>query len=326
MLRERRPRWRKRRPLRPLRARPLIHFVPNAFTVASICFGLTSIRYGLDGRFELAVILIILAGLFDGLDGRSARLLKITSKIGAELDSLADFLSFGVAPAFLVYLWSLNAVKGFGWALALLFVICMALRLARFNSELEDPNRPPWTTRFFTGMPAPAAAGVALMPMMLSFALGAPWPSFWALNAVFMVFVALMMVSRVPTFSIKMVMTRIKPEYVLPTLVTVTIVVAATVTAPWWTLLTVGVLYLASLPAGIMVARRLRQQHERETAPYRNQAGDADQAPPASTPVGPVAPVAAETPRTEPATGTARVYSLGGSRPATPPAASSDDA
>jgi CDP-diacylglycerol--serine O-phosphatidyltransferase len=304
MLQGRRPRWR-RRPRRPLRARPLIHFVPNAFTVASICFGLTAIRYGLDGRFELAVVLIILAGVFDGLDGRSARLLKITSKIGAELDSLADFLSFGVAPAFLIYLWSLNAVKGFGWAIALLFVICMALRLARFNSELEDPNRPPWTTRFFTGMPAPAAAGVALMPMMLGFALGAAWPGVWPLNAVVMVFVALMMVSRVPTFSIKMVMTRIQPEYVLPTLVTVTIVVAAIVTAPWWTLIAVGLLYVLSLPLGVIVARRLRRQHERETAPYRDQAATAAPAPSAA------------------AGGSARLYSLGGGR-AGPPADPAD--
>ena len=154
---KRRERWKRRR---QLQARPLIHLVPNAFTVASICFGLSAIRYGLDGRYETAVVMIILAGIFDGLDGRSARLLKITSKLGAELDSLADFLSFGVAPAFLIYLWSLNEVKGLGWAIALFYVICAALRLARFNSELEDPDRPPWMTRFFTGMPAPAAAGV----------------------------------------------------------------------------------------------------------------------------------------------------------------------
>ena len=179
MDRRRQKPWRKRR----LQARPLIHLVPNAFTVASICFGLSAIRYGLDGRYETAVVMIILAGIFDGLDGRSARLLKITSKIGAELDSLADFLSFGVAPAMLVYLWSLNEVNGLGWAIALFYVICAALRLARFNSELEDPDRPPWTTRFFTGMPAPAAAGYAIVPMLLSFALEQSWPQAWWINA-----------------------------------------------------------------------------------------------------------------------------------------------
>jgi len=249
----RRRHWRKRR----LQARPLIHLVPNAFTVASICFGLTAIRYGLDGRYQAAVVMIILAGIFDGLDGRSARLLKITSKLGAELDSLADFLSFGVAPAFLVYLWSLNEVKGLGWAIALFYVICAALRLARFNSELEDPDRPPWMTRFFTGMPAPAAAGFAIVPMLLSFALQQDWPSAWWLNAVVLVVVALMMVSSVKTFSIKMITTRIRPDLLLPTLVMIGAIITALVNVPWWTMLSVALIYLISIPFGIISARSL---------------------------------------------------------------------
>jgi CDP-diacylglycerol--serine O-phosphatidyltransferase len=247
---------------RRLRARPLIHLVPNMFTVLSLCAGLTSIRYALDQRFELAVALIVVAGIFDGLDGRSARLLKITSKIGAQLDSLADFLSFGVAPALLVYLWSLNQVKGAGWALVLLFATCCALRLARFNTELEEPDRPAWTSRFFTGMPAPAAAGCVIIPMLMSFALQAEWPRIWALNALVTVFVALMMVSRVPTFSIKMAMLRVKPEWVLPTLIFVGLFVAALSSAPWLTLLAVGLVYLASLPVGVITASRLRRRHE----------------------------------------------------------------
>ncbi|MGI9494001.1 MAG: CDP-diacylglycerol--serine O-phosphatidyltransferase [Geminicoccaceae bacterium] len=257
---ERRERWRKRR--RRLQARPLIHLVPNAFTVASICFGLSAIRFGLDGRYQIAVVMIILAGIFDGLDGRSARLLKITSKLGAELDSLADFLSFGVAPAFLIYLWTLNEAKSFGWAIALFYVICAALRLARFNSELEDPDRPHWMTRFFTGMPAPAAAGVVLVPMMLTFALDQTWPQTWWLNALVLVSVALMMVSSVPTFSIKMVTTRVNPRYILPTLVAIGAIITALVNVPWWTLLVVACLYLASLPVGILVAKNLAAQAE----------------------------------------------------------------
>jgi len=249
-----RERWKRRR---RLQARPLIHLVPNAFTVASICFGLSAIRYGLDGQYQTAVVMIILAGIFDGLDGRSARLLKITSKLGAELDSLADFLSFGVAPAFLIYLWSLNEIKGLGWAIALFYVICAALRLARFNSELEDPDRPPWMTRFFTGMPAPAAAGVVLVPMMLSFALGQAWPTAWELNALVVVATALMMVGTVKTFSIKMITTRVRPEYMLPTLVGIGAIITALVNVPWWTLLTVAFLYLVSLPIGIITASRL---------------------------------------------------------------------
>jgi CDP-diacylglycerol---serine O-phosphatidyltransferase len=246
---------------RRLRARPLIHLVPNMFTVLCLCAGLTSIRYGLDGRFELAVALIVLAAIFDGLDGRSARLLKITSRLGAQLDSLADFLSFGVAPALLAYLWTLHQVPGAGWALVLLFATCCALRLARFNIELEDPDRPAWMSRFFTGMPAPAAAGSAMIPMIAAFALGAEWPRIWVLNAAMLVFVAVMMVSRVPTFSIKMAILRVKPEWVLPTLIFVGLFVAALSSAPWLTLLVVGLAYLASLPISVIAARRLRQRH-----------------------------------------------------------------
>jgi CDP-diacylglycerol--serine O-phosphatidyltransferase len=247
---------------RRLRAQPLVHLVPNIFTVLALCAGLTSIRYALDQRYELAVALIILAGIFDGLDGRSARLLKITSKLGAELDSLADFLSFGVAPAVLVYLWSLNQVKAIGWALVLLFATCCALRLARFNTELEDPHRPAWMSRFFTGMPAPAAAGCAIIPLLIAFAFQTSWPRAWALNAAVLVVVSLLMVSRVPTFSLKTVVVRVQPQWVLPTLIFVGLFVAALSAAPWHTLLAVGTVYLASLPVGWWSAYQLRRRHE----------------------------------------------------------------
>jgi CDP-diacylglycerol--serine O-phosphatidyltransferase len=257
---------RRRRRDRRLRAQPLIHLLPNMFTVLSLCAGLTSIRYALDGRFELAVALIVVAGVLDGLDGRSARLLKISSRLGAELDSLADFLSFGVAPAILVYLWSLSQVKAFGWALALLFATCCALRLARFNTELEDTDRPPWMSRFFTGMPAPAAAGCAIIPLLLAFAFEATWPRNWWLNAGVMIVVACLMVSRVPTFSIKTMVVRVKPDWILPTLVGVGLFVAALSSAPWHTLLAIGVVYLASLPIGWWSAWRLRRRDRAERA------------------------------------------------------------
>jgi len=249
---------------RRLRAQPLIHLVPNIFTVMSLCAGLTAIRYGLDQRFELALMLIVVAGVFDGLDGRSARLLKITSKLGAQLDSLADFLSFGVAPALLVYLWSLNQVKGVGWALALLFATCCALRLARFNTELEEPSQPSWRSRFFTGLPAPSAAGCLIIPMLATFALGQTWPQSWYLNALVTVVVALLMVSRVPTFSIKMIVVRVKPEWILPTLIGVGLLVAGLTTAPWMTLLAIGILYLISLPISVVVGYRLQRRHARQ--------------------------------------------------------------
>jgi CDP-diacylglycerol--serine O-phosphatidyltransferase len=249
-----------------LRAQPLIHLVPNMFTVLALCAGLTSIRYALDGRFELAVALIVVAGVLDGLDGRSARLLKISSKLGAQLDSLADFLSFGVAPAMLVYLWSLKAVPAFGWALALLFATCCAMRLARFNTELEDTDRPVWMSRFFTGMPAPAAAGCAIIPMLTAFAFDVQWPRAWPLNAVVLIAIAYLMVSRIPTFSIKTVLVRVRPEWVLPTLIGVGLLVAALSSAPWHTLLAVGVIYLATLPVGWWSAYQLRRRDEAERA------------------------------------------------------------
>ena len=249
-----------------LRAQPLIHLVPNMFTVLALCAGLTSIRYALDGRFELAVALVVVAGVLDGLDGRSARLLKISSKLGAQLDSLADFLSFGVAPAMLVYLWSLKAVPAFGWALALLFATCCAMRLARFNTELEETDRPVWMSRFFTGMPAPAAAGCAMIPLLIAFAFDAQWPRAWPLNAVMLIAIAYLMVSRIPTFSIKTVLVRVRPEWVLPTLIGVGLLVAALSSAPWHTLLAVGVMYLASLPVGWWSAYQLRRRDEAERA------------------------------------------------------------
>ena len=281
------PKRRRRR----LRAQPLIHLVPNIFTVMSLCAGLTSIRYALDQRFELAVALIVVAGVFDGLDGRSARLLKITSKLGAQLDSLADFLSFGVAPALLVYLWTLNSVKGVGWALALLFATCCALRLARFNTELEEPNEPSWRSRFFTGLPAPSAAGLAIMPLLASFAFDQSWFQNWPLNAVLTVVVALLMVSKLPTFSIKMIVVRVKPEWVLPTLAGVGLFVAALSSAPWLTLFAIGVAYLISLPISIVAGLRLQRRHERNKA---MQSGPEPKAAPEPPPADPDRVVALE--------------------------------
>lgn len=245
---------------RRLRARPLLHLIPNLFTVLGLCAGLTGMRYALDGRWELAVTLIGAAIIFDGLDGRSARLLRISSPLGAQLDSLADFLSFGVAPAIAVYLWTLNGVRGVGWALAMLFATCCALRLARFNVELEDANRPRWSFHFFTGVPAPAAAGLALLPMIAWFATGSDWARSWLLNAAMVTAVALLMVSRVPTFSIKRL--RVAPDYVVLVLVLAALIVVFLVTEPWITLTVIGIVYLASIPAAVIAARRMRLAEE----------------------------------------------------------------
>src|SRR5262249_52979257 len=152
-----------------LRDQSLNRLIPNMLTVIALCAGLTGIRYALLDKWEAAVIAILVAGILDGLDGRIARLLNGASKFGAELDSLSDFVSFGVAPALPPYYWTLKDRRGIGWALALVFSVCGALRLARFNPRIDNPDLPAWTGKFFTGVPAPAGAGLALTPMVVSF-------------------------------------------------------------------------------------------------------------------------------------------------------------
>lgn len=240
--------------------RPLLHLVPNMFTVMGLCAGLTAIRYALDGRYGLAVMLVIAAAIFDGLDGRAARLLRITSRLGAELDSLADFLSFGVAPAVIVYLWTLNSVRGIGWALALLFATCCALRLARFNSELDEPNKPQWKQYFFTGIPAPAAGLLILTPIMASFVVGEEFFNIWLLNAALVLFVAVMMVSTVPTYSAKKI--KVAPQWVVPIMIAAGLLIGFLITEPWLTLSILGLIYLAHIPISVFVARRLRLAEE----------------------------------------------------------------
>jgi len=249
---------RGRRRQRQRMRRPLLHMVPNLFTILSLCAGLTGLRYGLDGRYDLAVALIVAAAVLDGLDGRAARLLKIQSKLGAELDSLADFFNFGVAPAVLVYLWALQPVRGVGWAIALLFAVCCALRLARFNTEAEDPQRPRWTQHFFTGVPAPAAAGLALTPMIAWFAFGQELWQSWAMNAATLTLVAILMVSRVPTLSLKRL--RLRPDQIVPTLAVAGLAMALLVTEPWLTLSILALLYVASIPVTALLAARMRRE------------------------------------------------------------------
>jgi CDP-diacylglycerol--serine O-phosphatidyltransferase len=145
--------------------------VPNVLTVLAVCAGMTAIRFAVDGKLEAACYAIIIGGIFDGLDGRVARLLRSTSRFGAELDSLADFISFGVAPAVVLYLWTMSAFQSIGWAIVLIFAVCCALRLARFNTQLAA-EPPPRAAGFFTGAPAPAGAGLLMLPMFISFEWG----------------------------------------------------------------------------------------------------------------------------------------------------------
>ena len=272
---------------------PVLHFVPNMFTILGLCAGMTGMRFAFDGRWQLAVAFIIAAALFDGLDGRSARLLKMTSKLGEQLDSLADFISFGVAPAVIIYLWVLNDVRGFGWAIALVFATCSALRLARFNAELEAPERPAWSLHFFTGVPAPAAAALALLPITASFVLGNDIARHWLVSAIVLVVVAVLMVSRVPTFSVKRL--RIKPTLVIPSLILGVFVTVMLITEVWLMLTLIGLTYFASIPVSWVMAKRM----EREAA---QAAAAAPAEPPAHDPAEPPARSPADPPVSPPET------------------------
>ena len=249
---------------RPARRPPRIpglsinRLIPNILTLLALCAGLTSIRFGLHGMWQQAVGAIMLAGVLDGLDGRIARLLHGTSQFGAELDSLSDFVCFGVAPAMLLYFWTMQQAGGAGWALVLLFSVCCALRLARFNTMIGQPDLPPYAYNFFTGVPAPAAAGLVLFPMVLSFETGPGYFDRPVVVAVFLLGVSFLMVSKVPTFSAKKV--RIPHRWVLPVLLLVGLMAAFMVSEPWLTLACLGLVYLAMIPVSIRSFRRLKRQ------------------------------------------------------------------
>jgi CDP-diacylglycerol---serine O-phosphatidyltransferase len=253
--------------LRRFKQIPLRILLPNLITLLALCSGITAIRLGVEGRYELAVGAVIVAIVLDAVDGRLARFLKGTSRFGAELDSLADFVNFGVAPAMLIYMWSLNALKTLGWVAALCFAICCGLRLARFNVALEDPDRPAWAMNFFTGAPAPAGAGLAMAPMYLGF-LGviADGHTFAWLVLPYIVAVALLMISRVPTFSGKTLGSRISRDLVLPIL-GVTVFLAVSLIAFTWQVLTaLSLVYIALLPVGIASYRRHKAAHDARLA------------------------------------------------------------
>lgn len=246
MVRVRRPRERRQRErVRRLSHLSLNRMIPNVLTLLALCAGMTAIRFAIADDFQAACYAIIAAGVFDGLDGRMARLLKATSRFGAELDSLADFVSFGVAPAAVLYLWTMSGLHSIGWAIVLFFAVCCALRLARFNSELGS-ERPAYAGKFFSGAPAPAGAGLLMVPLFISFEWG-DWIARSAyLNAVWISAVALLMVSKIPTVSLKQI--RIPHHFVMPSLLGVGLLAGFFMTAPWPTLTMIGIVYTGSIP------------------------------------------------------------------------------
>jgi CDP-diacylglycerol--serine O-phosphatidyltransferase len=248
---------------RRFRRIPVRTLAPNVITLLALCAGLTAIRMAFENRYVLALAAIVFAAILDGIDGRLARLLKGTSRFGAELDSLSDFVNFGVAPALILYFWDLHELKSVGWIAAMVFTICVSLRLARFNVMIDDPDRPPWAANFFVGIPAPAGAITVLLPIYAVF-LGMPRSSFltW-LTLLYTLAIASLMVSRLPVFSGKRVGTRVPPEMVGPLIIVVVLSIAFLIAYPW-ILLTVGTLaYLACLPLGWWSWRNYeRRAHE----------------------------------------------------------------
>jgi len=248
----------RRRLFKPVPVRVII---PNIITLIALCLGLTAIRLAFEGRYEPAVVAIVVAALLDGIDGRVARMLKGTSRFGAELDSLADFVNFGVTPALILYSFLLNELKAVGWIAVLVFAIAMVLRLARFNVMLDDPNRPEWKKNFFTGMPAPAGALTSMLPLYLSF-LGVPMgPAAAPIALVYLLGLAFLMVSTIPVYSGKTIGLKVPRQWVLPIFVLSAAVFGLLANFPWEMLTAISVLFLGSIPLSALRYRQLDRAH-----------------------------------------------------------------
>ena len=232
--------------------------LPNMLTLIGVCIGLSSIRFALDGKFEFAVIAIILAAIIDGLDGRIARLIKGTSEFGKELDSLTDFVSFGIAPVFILYFWELNTYGKFGWAITLIYSVCCVLRLARFNLTKID-NQQNWKNNFFEGIPSPAGGLLILMPLIyeltdLNFSFGVR-----EATPFLTIFIALLMVSKIPTPSLKKITISSKTTIFL--LLSVGIIFISLLFYTFETLLIFSLVYLMSIPISIFIFKNQQKKH-----------------------------------------------------------------
>lgn len=243
-------------------------FVPNAITAAALCSGLTGIRFAIAGDFEKSILAIILAGMLDGIDGRAARLLNAQTRFGAELDSLADSISFGVAPALIVYLWTLHQLPSLGWIAALAFAICCVLRLARFNSRLDMLDQPHKSAGFLTGVPAPLGAGMAFLPMYLWLASGSPEFANPVAVSLWMVLIAILMISSIPTLG----WSRMRPpgSLRLGVIALVGLTVAALLTETWSTLAAITIVYLLLIPVGLFVYSKVKPRRPAVATPIPN--------------------------------------------------------
>jgi CDP-diacylglycerol--serine O-phosphatidyltransferase len=232
--------------------------IPNAITALALCMGLTGVRFAIGGEWEKAIGAIVLAGVLDGMDGRIARLLRAQSRFGAELDSLADNIAFGTAPALVLFLWSLQTAPKFGWVAALALAVCCALRLARFNARIDAAEQPHKSAGFNTGVPAPAGAGIAFVPIFLWLTTGIEWFRAWYVVMPWTLFVASLMISSLPTYSWSSI--RIRREWRLFALAGVALLGAALLTAPWVTLLAISALYLVMIPVALTSYARVKRR------------------------------------------------------------------
>ena len=251
----------RRRQTERLRALPINRLIPNVLTVLALAAGATALRFGLEGRWEHAIAMIIIAAILDALDGRIARLIGGTSGFGAQLDSLSDVIAFGLVPGILVHQFAMKGIGGFGWVVALVYITCCALRLARFNTKLNDPDMPPWAYNYFSGVPAPAGAGLAILPMILAQQFpDAFFANAW-LNAFWLLGVAALMISQVPTYAMKKM--RVPQSQVPLALLAVGVVAAAAVSEPWLTLGALAIVYIVFIPFSVRSYRRLAAEATR---------------------------------------------------------------
>jgi len=249
----------KRARFRPI---PFRLLAPNVVTLLALCLGLTAMRLVVEGKLETATICILIAAALDGVDGRLARMLKGTSRFGAELDSLSDFVNFGVATGYVLWIFVLHDLKSFGWIIVLTLACAMALRLARFNVMIDDPNRPDWQKNFFAGMPAPAGAITAMLPLYLQF-VGVPVAEYGALPVgIYILFIAFLTISRIPCYAGKTLGTRVPRDRVLPIFVAVVVVAGLLFAYPFEVLSLVVVAYLALIPLSAARYRKLEREHD----------------------------------------------------------------
>ena len=243
---------------------PFRLLAPNVITLLALCLGLTAMRLVVEGKLETATICILIAAALDGVDGRLARMLKGTSRFGAELDSLSDFVNFGVATGYVLWIFVLHDLKSFGWIIVLTLACAMALRLARFNVMIDDPDRPDWQKDFFVGMPAPAGAITAMLPVYLHM-IGVPVQEYGALPAgIYILFIAFLTISRIPCYAGKTLGTRVPRNQVLPIFVAVVIVAGLLFAYTFEVLAVVVIAYLALIPVSVAHYRKLERAHAQQ--------------------------------------------------------------